>query len=261
MATGIKVTVARSFAELLEAVESFQSSSAVSWYRGSRDSAHKLHPTLYRHPSKKSIKDISELEAGLTTRFVQRSLPFLQRPLTDEWDKLFLMQHYGVPTRLLDWSENPFVSIYFSLVATTEPKSTDATLWMCDPIRWNQAALDHIGYKGGVLDPGNSAIRVYAPGAEFSEMPKIPIMIYGSYNSPRIVAQRGGFALFGQGTEQMETVYLDAKFPDEILQKVTIPHANVSDIRRSLFRKGFTESVVFPDLEGLAKELRRVFEF
>ncbi|RYZ79832.1 MAG: FRG domain-containing protein, partial [Proteobacteria bacterium] len=231
-----------------------------SWYRGCRNTAFTLQPTLYRHPDKKNILDIADLESSITTRFVQRSLPFLSRPLTDDWDKLFLMQHYGVPTRLLDWSENPFVSIYFSLVSSSLD-AVDACLWMCNPAAWNHAALNHIGYKGGVLDPGNSAIRGYAPGSAFSEMPKVPIMIYGSYNSPRIVAQRGGFALFGQGTEPMETVFIDQQFPAGALTKIQIPHSNVDEIRQSLFRKGFTESVVFPDLEGLAKELRRVFEF
>lgn len=261
MATGFDVIKTTTFAELLEVIEDFQSSSPVSWYRGCRDTAYFLQPTLYRHPSKSKISEIAELEQTITTRFVQRSLPFLDRPLTDDWDKLFLMQHYGIPTRLLDWSENPFVSIYFSLVSAIEPKKTDASLWMCNPVAWNQAALSHIGYKGGVLDPGNSAIRVYSPGSAFEEMPKIPIMIYGSYNSPRIVAQRGGFALFGQGTDPMEKVYEAQAFPEGALRKIEIPYTSVDAIRSSLFRKGFTESVVFPDLEGLAKELRRVFEF
>lgn len=217
MPATIEIVRANSFAELLEAIEKFQSKSDVSWYRGCRNSGYQLLPTLYRHPTKRKIEEISDLEPSITTRFVQRSLPFLARPLTDEWDKLFLMQHYGVPTRLLDWSENPFVSIYFSLVAANEPKQTDACLWMCNPAAWNQAALKHIGYKGGVLDPSNSAVRAYTPGSAFTEMPKVPIMIYGSYNSPRIVAQRGGFALFGQEMAPMEKVYADQEFPAGIL--------------------------------------------
>jgi hypothetical protein len=171
------------------------------------------------------------------------------------------MQHYGVPTRLLDWSENPFVSIYFALVSASEPKATDASIWMCDPEAWNQAALDHISFKGGVLDQSNTLMRAYAPGTPVNEIPMLPIMIYGSYNSPRIVAQRGGFALFGQGTDSMDDVYMTDKFPDGVLSKIIIPHARVDEIRLSLFRKGFTESVVFPDLDGLARELRRVFGF
>jgi hypothetical protein len=111
MPTKLQVLEPTNFAQLLDAVETFQSESTVSWYRGCHDKGHKLEPTLYRHKTKKKIQEIADLETDVTTRFVQRSLPFLQRTLTNDWDKLFLMQHYGVPTRLLDWSENPFVAI------------------------------------------------------------------------------------------------------------------------------------------------------
>jgi hypothetical protein len=249
------------FAELLEVIEAFQGDSTASWYRGCRDKDHKLEPTLYRHSSKTKIQEISGLETELTTRFVQRSLPFLQRTLTNDWDKLFLMQHYGVPTRLLDWTENPFVGIYFALNAGLDSKRADSALWMCDPIAWNQAALSHISYKGGVLDESSQVVRSYAPGTSFNEIPMLPIMIYGTYNSPRIVAQRGGFALFGQGTEPMEDVYAAKNFPPKTLMKIVIGRDKVDEIRASLYRKGFTESVVFPDLDGLAKEIRREFGF
>ena len=261
MAKQITIIRPSTFAELLDAVEEFQSKSDFSWYRGCRSKDYVLKPTLYRHSQRTGIADIMGLEEEITTRFVQRSLPFLQRSLSDEWDKLFLMQHYGVPTRLLDWSENPFVSIYFALTSALEPKSTDACLWMCDPVAWNQAALDNISFKGGVLDQSSPSLRNYSPRTPASEMPMLPIMIYGSYNSPRIVAQRGGFALFGQGTDPMKKVYKTEKFPEGILTKVIISHTKIDEIRLSLFRKGFTESVVFPDLDGLSRELRRVFGF
>lgn len=256
-----KELVPKTFAELLEAIESFQASSKTSWYRGIANSSYKLGPTLYRHNQITKIEDLTALEAEVSTRFVQRSLPFLARPLTDDWDKLFLMQHYGVPTRLLDWTENPFVAIYFALNSGGVGPSSDAALWMCDPTAWNQAALDHLSFKGGVLDQSNSLLRTYAPGTPVVEMPMLPIMIYGTYNSPRIVAQRGGFAIFGQGTQPMEEVYGAAKFPDTVLTKIIISQDHVDEIRASLFRKGFTESVVFPDLDGLAKEIRRIFGF
>ena len=200
------------------------------------------------------------METQLTTRFVQRSLPFLDRTLTNDWDKLFLMQHYGVPTRLLDWTENPFVAIYFALNGG-ESKKADACVWMCEPIVWNQAALAHISFKGGVLDESSQVVRTYAPGTVFNEIPMLPVMIYGTYNSPRIVAQRGGFALFGQGTDPMEKVFSEQNFPSKALVKIEISKDHVDAIRASLFRKGFTESVVFPDLDGLAKEIRREFGF
>jgi hypothetical protein len=82
-------------------------------------------------------------------------------------------------------------------------------------------------------------------------------MMFGSYNSPRIVAQRGVFALFGKSMTPMDEFYKASEFEAGCLEKIIIPAAKVDAIRESLFRKGFTESVVFPEIEGLAKELRR----
>lgn len=261
MARSIDTRTPKDFAELLDIIEEFQSNSKSSWYRGISDIKYRMIPSLFRHHSRNSIDDISLLEAELTTRFVQRSLPFLQRPLTNEWDKLFLMQHYGIPTRLLDWSENPFVAIYFALSSASKSKKSDAAIWMCDPISWNRAALDHISFQGEVLDESSEVLRSYIPGTNASQMPMMPIMIYGTYNSPRIVAQRGGFSLFGQGTRPMEEVVKDDRFPSGTLSKIKVAHDSIEPIRSSLFRKGFTESVVFPDLDGLAREIRRAFGF
>ncbi len=59
----------------------------------------------------------------------------------------------------------------------------------------------------------------------------------------------------------MEQVFSTKGFPDKVLKKIEIEKNIVDEIRASLFRKGFTESVVFPDLDGLAKEIRREFGF
>jgi FRG domain len=170
------------------------------------------------------------------------------------------MQHYGVPTRLLDWSENPFVAAYFAL-SRREGKDQDAAVWMCDPISWNRSALHHISYSGGILDESSDPLKSYALGTPIPQMPKLPVMVYGTYNSPRIVAQRGGFALFGQGLDEMEKVSKQDIYDKGVLKRLLIPKGRIADMRASLFRKGFTESVVFPDLSGLAIELKRSFEF
>lgn len=64
------------------------------------------------------------MEFDILNRFKHRSIPFQQRPLNTDWEYLFFMQHFGVPTRLLDWSENSHVALYFAIAAAEEHRDS-----------------------------------------------------------------------------------------------------------------------------------------
>ncbi len=179
------------------------------------------------------------------------------------------MQHYGVPTRLLDWTENPLIALHFALM-TAETKvgkrgkllySSDAVVWMLDPVGWNRTALRHVSFEAGVLTPDDDALKGYRPVPKFAGMHNQPVALYGAHNSARIVAQQGVFTIFGRDAKPMEDVYRADPFPPHCLVKVTIRKTAIDAMRRSLLNHGVTESVVFPDLEGLAREIKRVFGF
>lgn len=203
------------------------------------------------------------------TRFRQRSIPYHSRSLVDDWDTLFFMQHYGVPTRLLDWTENPLIALHFALMGARRTPLKNGTIrfednvavWMLDPILWNRHALRHVSYEGGILSPGDEAIKSYSPTPKFAGMQNLPVAVYGAHNSARIVAQQGAFTIFGRDTKPMEKVAKIDGFPDKCLVKVIVNKSKISFLRKSLLNHGITESVVFPDLEGLAREIKRVFGF
>lgn len=253
------------FPEFVQEIEEFQAQSEVAWYRGCGDSSFKLIPSLYRHPTKYTPIDCGELEDRLMTRFRQRSIPFHTRNFSSDWDLTFFMQHYGVPTRLLDWTENPFIALYFALMGARFNSKrkcvADVAFWMLEPIKWNRAALSHQSYAGGILYEQDKELKSYAPGLDFNSLHRFPVMIYGSHNSTRIVAQRGVFAIFGKELKSIEDVYGEDMFPSEALSKIIIGKDLVADFRRSLLAKGITESVVFPDLSGLSSEICREFGF
>lgn len=264
-----EVTV-RTMTEFLGEVERVQHGTANSlWYRGVGDAGYKLVPALYRHKKTKGADDLAALERQLMTRFRQRSLPYHDRPLGDDWDALFFMQHYGVPTRLLDWTENPFVALHFALMsarATASPAgkmsfASDAALWILDPVAWNKHALRHVSYAGGVLAPGDEGLKSYRPTPGFSGMQNLPVAIYGAHNSPRIVAQQGVFAVFGREAVAMEDAFSKDTFPTSCLTKLVFSKGALSAMRKAVLSHGVTESVVFPDLEGLARETKRIFGF
>lgn len=264
-----------SFREYVALVEHLQSRACNSlWFRGCGDGRQELIPSLYRHKTKRKKSDIEELERRLMNRFRQRSIPLLDRPISEGWETLFFMQHYGIPTRLLDWTENPFIAFYFSVTsgkfsvvrgrregALNFRFRREATIWILDPVAWTNHALEQQSYQGGVLTPGDTHLNPYKPPAKFDEMPIHPVALYGAYNSPRIVAQRGVFTIFGQNTISLEDAYGRHAFPRRSLMKLILRKHCLADMRRSILSHGITESVVFPDLEGLAKEMKREFGF
>jgi|SRR5580704_9172940 hypothetical protein len=255
------VTTLTDFTALIE--KRLTSSKHPLWHRGCADFGNfTLAPSLYRHPTIKVAKELLELEMKILAHFRQRSDPFITRPLReDPWERLFFMQHFEIPTRLLDWSENPFVALFFALTSTPEKPDADAAVWMLDPIAWNQKALEHIGFKDGVLSVGDDKLDRFGAGTDEADMNTDPVAIYGYHNSARIVAQRGVFTIAGKDTTPMEDIYKKRDYPADCLIKVRVPYAEKSNLLKSLINVGLTHSVVYPDLVGFAKEMKQHFGF
>lgn len=109
--------------------------SAVPWFRG-QDRENGPLPKLFRPPGCD--------EFNLTRMFRERAGAFGNTPETDRLDKwLFLMQHYGAATRLLDWTESPLIALYFALKSysqlPTQQKPLQAPrVWALNPLALNQ---------------------------------------------------------------------------------------------------------------------------
>lgn len=245
------------------------------WYRGAGDSAYKLLPSLFRHKGRSGKKAMSELESDLNETFRMRSFPYTEafRWTDHAWDQLFFMQHYRVPTRLLDWSGSPLVSLHFALTsgATLEngkPK-TDAAVWVLDPVAWNKAVYSDTGFEGGILSPRDARLSRYSTEEVYQSTTNIPpVALRGAHNSARIVAQQGYFTIFGPESTAMEDIYLGQKsaagarvFPDDCLVKFVVPKERIPTLKEEMFSLGIAETAIYPDLEGLALELKRTFEF
>ncbi len=238
------------------------------WYRGSGKAAHPLIPSLYRHPTISDAGALIALEGRILQRFRERSIPYQPLPGAgaQDWELLFLMQHFGVPTRLLDWTENPYIGLFFAVTAATVDHDTGvaespACVWALRPEEWTRQALADISYSGGVLSIGSDPLSSYTPSADPQYMRVAPVAMYGLHNSPRIVAQRGVFTIFGKETAPMEELFATADYSADSLVKIELPAERVGSLRKSLFSIGITDSVVYPDLAGLAVELKRYFGF
>ena len=250
------------FTQVIEAVVG--GPHEVHWFRGCARADFELAPSLYRHPTIKGISDLLELENRLINRFRQRSAPYQAR-MSDDWEYLFLMQHFGVPTRLLDWTENPYIALYFALTGaclqhpgTPFDDPPDSAVWVLNPTKWNRFVFRDVTFTGDVLSVGDPELRGYEPK---SVMNNNPVALYGTHNSPRIVAQRGVFTIAGRNTTAMEELAQDQEFDEKSLRKIVIPGEVVHSVLDSVLAIGVTESVVFPSLDGLAREMTRTSGF
>jgi hypothetical protein len=262
----IKITTLKKFTDFVE--RNLSIPNVIAWYRGCGKAAYKLIPSLYRHPKVTIINELLLLENNIISRFKQRSVPYLHRALTNDWEYLFFMQHTGIPTRLLDWTENPYIALYFALTAAHYKierniikYTEDAAVWVFNPIEWNKRSLQHIGFEGRILSPLDQELKGYTPASEISLMNSEPVAIYGTHNSPRIVAQRGVFTIFGKNVNSIEEVYQAMDFPRDSLVKLIFPKTHIEKLLKSIISIGYSDSVLFPDLDGLAKETKRFFEF
>ncbi|SOU04725.1 hypothetical protein CFBP6762_04032 [Xanthomonas arboricola pv. fragariae] len=262
-----------SVADFLSSLENIKYVTNKLWYRGTGNSDHQLIPSLFRHKTAKTQSDLKALELDLNDTFEMRSLPYAESRnwAKDEWERLFFMQHFRVPTRLLDWSGSPLISLHFAVNSVALDKLgnavTDVAVWVLDPAKWNDAAYADTGFPGGVLSAKDIWLKRYSPSEVYTSNGSLPpVAMRGVHNSARIVAQQGFFTVFGPQAEPMEKTFGWKKdnvnaFPRDCLRKFVIPKSKVVTVREEVFSLGIAESTIYPDLEGLAAELKRIFGF
>lgn len=270
----ITVKSAKNIIEYLKIVESFTAGlDSPLWYRGIGSVKFKLLPSLYRHEHTSQPSKIINLEIDLFSRFRDRASLFMAKPASPAWEQLFIMQHYGIPTRLLDWSESPFIALFFAVSSGlknpgSQDYQDDAAVWVFSPSLWNKGAFSDVSRENsGPLTGDDPLLKRYDPLTRRQDTPpgkNIPAAMLAIHNNQRIIAQRGVFTIFGTDTTPMEDIYTSNdsfRGMGNVLYKIIIPKKHINTIASKLMVLGFSDSAVFPDLEGLSKETKRYFSF
>ena len=112
-------------------------SPATVWYRGHWHSTYSLLPSLLR-----VSRGLSK-EQELFYKHRQAAT-YLLKARESDWETVFDMQHYGVPTRLLDWTETLGVAVFFAL--GTQP--SEAAVYVLDPTELNRLTIIEVGRNG-----------------------------------------------------------------------------------------------------------------
>jgi hypothetical protein len=231
------------------------------WFRGEPQVDTRLLPKLYRPRPDGTLHNENKLVQMF--RMKAPSLTSSQTPpreRTDEW--LFLAQHVGLPTRLLDWTENALLALYFAL------KEDRPVVWMLNPMALNthvaatltgvqleefdEFPLTWFRPKGPRLNIGHENIR----GAWERDKKglDLPVAVHPTYVHPRMSAQRSVFTVHGKKKEPLDTLV-----PAHLLAKLEISPRARPDIHRDLAMLGVQEATAYPDIDGLARELASLY--
>ncbi|PTX64194.1 FRG domain-containing protein [Kordia periserrulae] len=229
------------FFEEIKNIKSEFENPETLWYRGHSSSRFELKPSLLR------FKNGVDREQFLFQRFKDYSAKIFRKNATD-WETLFDMQHYGVPTRLLDWSESPGVSIFFA-VSNQFHHDEDGCFYILDPIALNSKS-------------GQSNIKILSDDKDFKYQSiywekkpfsaATPIAIGPHFRNDRIYAQKGRFTIHGEVNDP-----LDIQCPD-VVRKIIIPKEIKGSLNEFLQISNINALTIFPDMHGIAEYIKLI---
>ena len=191
-------------------------------FRGVNKTTYKLVPSVGRHKPCREATHL-QMEKRLLQLFKESSAPYIGQSPQNAFEWLALAQHHGLPTRLLDWTYNPLVALYFAV-----DKHVD-----CDCIVY--------AYRGGTsLQP--EEINSKDP----FKLKKV-IRYRPSHISRRIATQAGLFTVHPNP---------QTPFTGDNVERIRVKSHARRDLKKILAKYGVSSRYLFPDLDGLAESLK-----
>jgi hypothetical protein len=182
-------------------------------------------------------------------------------PVDDYLGWLILARHYGLPTRLLDWSANPLVALYFA--AETEPR-VDGCLWALCPGSMNKQMVD----RSRLFAPDEKEIKEVANLAfepDPKKMIELTVPLAGRVIAAgtreidaRVLVQQGFFTIHADEVDLADVHYkpFDNQRRPRWRVAFRVPAGKKDLVIERLRSLGINRSTLFPDLGALAQELK-----
>ena len=242
------------------------------WFRGHSGCFGNLHPKVFRKTEEWKVwarGGSRNLEFAYIEEYQRKVLMFTDNiPERRDIRWLFMMQHYGAPTRLLDWTENILVAAYF---AVRENKKEDGEIWVIFPQRlnkhyaeafwlWDSSQISYLAkepwYSGS---PSELAKKL-----GLTKYPTTPLAFYPPLNNPRMVAQSSVFTIHPEPNDEKNNTITSLLKNDEKdieIVRYIIPSECKKKIYSDLDKLGINKTRLFPEQESVAIDMIEHWDF
>jgi hypothetical protein len=218
-------------------VRSFCRGSKINHGCGKLEEFNQWYPDWnIKRRSNKCLKDkFADYESTIFDSYRRQARVFTTASINNLWEWLAYAQHYGLPTRLLDWTKNPLVALYFAV----RDDRNDSAAWV-------------YAYVFGKLAKGQK---------HMINLDKPPCMNPLNFKKkidrfiPPIINQR---------IMVQQSVFTIQKDPFKIIEGADLAEikaGNKESIKKQLHRLGINQASLFPDLSGLTENLMWVWEY
>lgn len=230
----------------MRALSGKRAMAEVKWYRGQRDFGWDLLPGVARKRGWKTN------EVSMLKRFRQDASPRIGVQPTTPWGWLALAQHYGLPTRLLDWTENPLIGLFFATAPSPPGQSqSDGAFYELDPVELNSNSISESPHI--VMMDDDDILDSYLPGVS-TRLKAGAIAAVSQRHFGRIISQSGTFTVHSQ-----LGVDLRSEHSGTHVTKYRIPASRKPEIRATLNDMNVNDSTVYQDLQSLAGHIKEMY--
>ena len=279
--------------EYLDAIERLKSyypshfllhnpTSILFLYRGLSKQSYKLLPGLFRKQNDIIDPDNDETvendkylafgqEKDILKSFIHEASNILSIPSGELGRWAEYAQHYGVPTRFLDWSRNPLVALYF---ACRDQQREDGIVWLLHARNY-----ERIPIANSISTIGKQRREIITEIINGSTEYELPLLYTPYYVDSRMSAQRSYFMVWGSKRESFEKMFCDEKncmvLPENetggrtygiheqeaLLFRFLIHADRKQPLLRELDTVGINEKSLFPGLDGIGRYVERTYRF
>lgn len=224
------------------------------WFRGHAINCGELTPKIFRSQYAALRERDRYFECKLIREFKRMGVTMTPNPprMNDQLRWLFLMQHHGAPTRLLDWTENVLVAAYF---AVEDKPGRDGELWVLQPLALNKThELDSVPCADEVDTNLRLLLRQPCHPLTPEDLQRIrfPYAIRPAMHVPRMMSQLGVFTIHPTPADGSAGGIAESLADTDTLARYIIPRACKRKMCRDLAALGITRRTLFGDLDALA---------